>query len=74
MEILSTGLLVKSFRRRISSNLSSTLMVRLHAAKGQAKLIHLVDRFQHNSLQNHSKNTKKRFGNPITIALKKIKS
>ena len=41
-------------------------MVRLLA------IIHLVDRFQHNSLHNHSKNTKKDFGNPITIALKKL--
>ena len=36
------------------------------------KIFHLVDRFQHNSLHNHSKNTKKDFCNPITIVLKKL--
>ena len=47
-------------------------MVRLHANVDERKIIHLEDRFQRNSLQKCSKNTKKDFGNPITIALKKL--
>ena len=68
MEILPTkGLFVKTFRK---SDQSSTLMVRLHATVGEVKIFNLVDRFQRYSLHKRSKNTKKDFGDPITIPLK----